>query len=134
MQNKLLGLGAFIIYGAFGDMSIGARVAQAQVEADPEEMILEEMNSEGLHSQDIDPAYKEVRCLIRGSFDCMAQCVSIGANCSQFVLHPKRSDGGVGSLYWCKGGSWPTYTCSYRFPNGEHCHFVRPIGRNVMRV
>lgn len=127
MWKRLLGVGAFLIYGSFGLMNVGAEVAQAHVAGDPEEMILELETSDDQTSDDMEPAYKEVRCRVPGSFACMEQCYGIGATCSQFVLHPYRVESGQGTLYWCKGGR-PTYTCSYRFANGEHCHYLKPFG------
>jgi len=65
------------------------------------------------------------RCAVQGSDACVEQCASIGAYCAHRAVHPKKSDGGIGDLYWCKGG-WPTYTCSYVYSNGDNCTLIKP--------
>lgn len=125
MKRKLLGVFGALLYGSFGMIS---GVAQAHADGDPGELILEGMTPEDMSSEDMEPAYTEARCIVPGSIECIERCLAIGATCSQFVLHPKRVEGGVGTLYRCKGGSRPFYTCSYRFANSDTCHFVRPGG------
>lgn len=119
MNKRLLGACGFLLFGTFGMLS---GVASAH-----QDVVVEDMISEDMISEDLDPLYTEVRCLAPGSFACMEACGAIKAYCSQFILHPYKVESGTGALYWCKGG-WPTYTCSYKFPNADSCHFVKPIG------
>ena len=65
------------------------------------------------------------RCAVPASDACVEQCADIGAYCVHRAVHPKKSDGGIGDLYWCKGG-WPTYTCSYKYSNGDNCTIIYP--------
>lgn len=121
MSKILLTFTAFLVGALCCVLTMVAASAEAYGDSEQDELILEEMSSD-----EIEPVYKEIRCFRPGSADCMEACAGIGAYCAQFVLHPKRVEGGMGQLYWCKGGSRPTYTCSYRFANSDTCHFVRP--------
>ena len=129
MHKRFLGLIGVVLFGTFGMLS---GVARAHQDVIPEDMISEDTLSEDwvtevMPSEDMNPAYTEIRCREPASNACVAACAEISAYCSHYVLHPYRVEGGMGSLYWCKGGSRPTYTCSYRFANGEHCHYLKPL-------
>ncbi len=130
MYKRFLGLIGVVLFGTFGMLS---GVARAHQDVIPEDMISEDTLSEDwvmevMTSEDMYPAYTEIRCREPASNACVAACAEISAYCSHYILHPKRVEGGIGSLYRCKGGSRPTYTCSYRFANSDTCHFVKPIG------
>ncbi len=109
MKRKFLGMVGVLVFGLFAGAS---GVAQAHSDVILEDIDSEDMPMQGMSSEDMEPAYAEVRCIVLGSYECMERCLAVGATCSQFVLHPKRVEGGVGTLYKCKGGSRPTYTCS----------------------
>jgi hypothetical protein len=66
-------------------------------------------------------------CAVPASDACVAQCNSIGASCVHHAYHPYSPSSGIGDLYWCKGG-WPTWTCSYKYANGDNCTWIYPMG------
>lgn len=70
------------------------------------------------------------RCAVPASDACVQHCASIGAYCVHRADHPRSPSSGVGDLYWCKGG-WPTYTCSYKYANGDNCHWIYPLGTQL---
>lgn len=67
----------------------------------------------------------EVRCNVPASDLCVQQCNAIDAYCVHHAVHPYKSETGHGDLYWCTGG-WPSYTCSYVYPNGDYCTKLTP--------
>lgn len=75
--------------------------------------------------QPIECKNPEVRCNTPASDLCVDQCNAIKAYCVHHAVHPYKSDTGNGDLYWCTGG-WPSYTCSYVYPNGDNCTKLTP--------
>jgi hypothetical protein len=72
------------------------------------------------------PADQYIHCKQRGlSPDaCSEVCITAGATCFGFALHPYKSLPDPGALIWCKNGS-PSYVCQYKFPNGDSCAKIR---------
>lgn len=75
---------------------------------------------------------KEVRCSVPGSDACVAQCEAIGAYCVHQAKHPYSPSSGIGDLYWCQGGS-PTWTCSWKYSNGDNCTRIYPFATWLCR-
>jgi hypothetical protein len=72
------------------------------------------------------PADQYIDCKKRGlSPDaCSDVCLTAGAQCFGFALHPYKSVPDPGELIWCKNGL-PSYVCQYKFSNGESCAKIK---------
>jgi hypothetical protein len=71
-----------------------------------------------------------VRCLGLDPTACAIKCNAIGAYCVELASHPKKSDGGIGTLKQCMNNTSMS-TCTYCYSNKDVCSFIYVLGRPV---
>lgn len=88
----------------------------------------EDADTENHEDDSAEPPSKDpqVKCSVPGSSACVTQCEAIGAYCIHHAEHPYKPPA-IGDLYWCKGGK-PTWTCSYKYQDGDNCTRIYPLG------
>jgi hypothetical protein len=118
--NAGVGTGPIVQSGAGGSLGDGPSqgTSGAACNSSPQEPATPQM-----------PATDFINCRARGldAAACSDVCLTAGASCVPFALHPNKSGLEPGKLTSCKNG-WPTTTCTWTFSNNDGCALVTTYG------